>query len=139
MDKVNMCVCLHVCLCMAVHAFIVSVGARMSAHKNEHRCVPVSTYSDCAPSSFYHCRFCHSGFTEQSLGTHLDTQRSKHIIHSSGFGQKCTPTPCPFFSLHLVRKRKPIMQCFQTVREYEKYRIGSFQPKQHFGFHVEAQ
>lgn len=37
--KVN----IDVCLCP--HAFIVSVSARMSAHKNEHRCVYLSVLS----------------------------------------------------------------------------------------------
>lgn len=56
------------------------------------------------------------------------TQRSKHIIHSSGLGQKCTPTFSPFFSLHLVRK-KTAHAVRQTIKEHQNKRIGILPPK----------
>ena len=75
--------------------------ARMSAHKNEHRCAKPSGLSQPAPSSFYHCRFCHSGFTERSLGPRSDTHRGPNTL---------------FIHLRLVRSAHPRSAPFSKPR-----------------------
>lgn len=76
---------------MCLRASLASL-ARMGARKNEHRCAKPSGLSQPAPSSFYHCRFCHAGFTEPSLGPRSDTHRGPDTL---------------FIQLHLVRSAHP--------------------------------